>query len=102
MSHLPKLCQGRAEGHRLLRSHRCLPLPACWATGVRKRQHRHNAGLRASVRIQPPLLHCPDELGEPEELRLRAGVAEYSLKGKGAYSEKTPRTPLHNTIYGSK
>ena len=26
----------------------------------------------------------------------------YSLKGKGAYSEKLPRTPLHNTIYGSK
>ena len=29
-------------------------------------------------------------------------VVVYSLKGKGAYSEKTPRTPLHNTIYGSK
>ena len=26
----------------------------------------------------------------------------YGLNPKGAYSEKNPRTPLHNTIYGSK
>jgi hypothetical protein len=26
----------------------------------------------------------------------------YGLNPKGAYSEKTPRTPLHNTVYGSK
>jgi hypothetical protein len=29
-------------------------------------------------------------------------LGEYSLNPKGAYSEKNPRTPLHNTIYGSK
>ena len=29
-------------------------------------------------------------------------IHKYSLNPKGAYSEKNPRTPLHNTIYGSK
>jgi hypothetical protein len=34
--------------------------------------------------------------------RVPTAAPKYGLNPKGSYSEKTPKTPLHNTIYGSK